>query len=62
MFELQLKFPDMLSTITLVATPLATPSQWLVTMLVTHTQPFSRDQEEILSSGNINLVLTPHPH
>lgn len=52
----------MLSTITLVATPLATPSQWLVTMLVTHTQPFSRDQEEILSSGNINLVLTPHPH
>ena len=60
MFELQLKFPDMLSTITLVATQLATPSQWLVTMLVTLTPLFSRDQEEILSSGNINLVPTPH--
>lgn len=48
----------MLSTITLVAILLAILSPWLVTMLVTQTPQFSRDQEEILSSGII-LILFP---
>ena len=52
----------MLSTITLVAILLAILSPWLVTMLVTQTPQFSRDQEEILFSGIILDNLVPALH